>query len=328
MTNTMGFIRLFALVTVFGFSLTTCDDGNVNTTACSHNWGEWTVITAPTCVATGVDTRACIICGELDSNTVILISSEHNWGEWSEANQATETTDGIQERICKNSENHKESRVKYYATGTAGLEYELIENNTAFRIIKGTLTSGEVFIPAFYRLNVDSEYLPVTEISSSDIIYYDAAFFEALITAINFLSPSNITYIGNSAFRRSNLTTISLPEGLISIGNRAFAQLLYIEDEEINLPTTLVSIGDAAFSSLDNIKEIILPASLTYIGLANFTNCSSLTSVTFLGTISANNFIIDENNITSFSGDLREKYLSGGIGTYTREAGSEIWTKQ
>jgi len=315
MKKIVKFWRIIAIIAIIGLVMFACDDGKTpNTNLCANGHTPGTAATCETA-------QTCTVC-----DYVIKAATGHNWNEWSEANQPTETTDGIQERICKNSENHKESRVKYYATGTAGLEYELIENNTAFRIRNGIVTSGEVFIPAFYRLNVDSEYLPVTEIGSSDDNMSNGAFINSQITALNFLSPSNITYIGNSAFRWSYLTTISLPEGLISIGNIAFAQMSYIE--EINLPSTLVSTGNLAFYSLNNIKEIILPASLTYIGRASFASCLSLTSVTFLGTISANNFIIDEDNITSFSGDLREKYLSGGIGTYTREADSEIWTKQ
>ena len=57
-----------------------------------------------------------------------------------------------------------------------------------------------------------------------------------------------------------------------------------------------------------------------------FGNCISLTSVTFMGTITANYF--DTTDV--FPGDLRDKYFAedGGIGTYTREAGSDTWTKQ
>jgi len=29
----------------------------------------------------------------------------------------------------------------------------------------------------------------------------------------------------------------------------------------------------------------------------------------------------------SFPGDLRTKYLADGIGTYTRQSGSDTWTK-
>jgi len=55
-----------------------------------------------------------------------------------------------------------------------------------------------------------------------------------------------------------------------------------------------------------------------------FYRCTSLTSVTFEGTISSSNFD------SSFPGDLQEKYFAetGGIGTYTRSSGGTVWTKQ
>jgi len=40
--------------------------------------------------------------------------------------------------------------------------------------------------------------------------------------------------------------------------------------------------------------------------------------------IASNNFSDDY----SFPGDLRDKYLAGGIGTYTRENGGSTWTKK
>jgi hypothetical protein len=56
-----------------------------------------------------------------------------------------------------------------------------------------------------------------------------------------------------------------------------------------------------------------------------FAGCDSLTSVTFKCLIYTDMFSEDE----VFPGDLRDKYLEGGIGTYTREDGeSEYWTKQ
>jgi len=54
-----------------------------------------------------------------------------------------------------------------------------------------------------------------------------------------------------------------------------------------------------------------------------FYGCTGLTSVTFQGTITSNNFYPS----SEFPGDLRGKYLAGGIGTYTRPAGGSTWTK-
>ncbi|MCL2184579.1 MAG: hypothetical protein FWB86_01820, partial [Treponema sp.] len=52
-----------------------------------------------------------------------------------------------------------------YGDGTPGLEYTLIDGGKAYCVDKGTVTSGVVTIPAFYRPNASSEYLPVTEVA-------------------------------------------------------------------------------------------------------------------------------------------------------------------
>jgi len=58
-----------------------------------------------------------------------------------------------------------------------------------------------------------------------------------------------------------------------------------------------------------------------------FADCKSLTSVTFQGKIDSDKF----GYAFSDSGDLRDKYLAGGIGTYTTTApvnSKSKWTKQ
>jgi len=60
-----------------------------------------------------------------------------------------------------------------------------------------------------------------------------------------------------------------------------------------------------------------------------FSSCTSLTSITFQALIASNNF--GRGMFGSFYGDLREKYLAGGIGTYTTTAPvsiNSVWTKQ
>ncbi|MCL2245366.1 MAG: hypothetical protein FWC03_13015, partial [Treponema sp.] len=52
-----------------------------------------------------------------------------------------------------------------YGAGTPGLEYTLIDGGKAYCVDQGTVTSGVVTIPAFYRPNASSEYLPVTEVA-------------------------------------------------------------------------------------------------------------------------------------------------------------------
>ena len=97
---------------------------------------------------------------------------------------------------------------------------------------------------------------------------------------------------------------------------------------EVVIPATwegapVVGVGSPYFRNCTAITSVVIPASFNNILATAFEGCTSLTSVTFLGTTSI-------TNSNSFPGDLRAKYLAanGGPGTYTRQRGSDTWTKQ
>ena len=63
----------------------------------------------------------------------------------------------------------------------------------------------------------------------------------------------NVTGIANYAFRYANITSISLPEGLISIGEEAIYKT---QITEITLPNTLTNTGTYAMAYNSNLKTI------------------------------------------------------------------------
>jgi hypothetical protein len=85
----------------------------------------------------------------------------------------------------------------------------------------------------------------------------------------------------------------------------------------------ITTIQNMAFQYVNTLVGITIPSSTNSIGTQSFSGCTSLTSVTFQGTI---DFYPDIDNLF---GDLADKYLAGGIGTYTRpDTASSTWTKQ
>lgn len=70
-----------------------------------HNWGEWQVAKAVTCVQDGVNTRACDGCDETQSMT--FYATGHTFGDWSIAQNSTCTANGFEERVCSCGEKEK-----------------------------------------------------------------------------------------------------------------------------------------------------------------------------------------------------------------------------
>jgi len=112
-----------------------------------------------------------------------------------------------------------------------------------------------------------------------------------------------------------------LPDDITSIGTNAYFNSLFTS---VTIPPSVTTIGFGAFDASNVLGSVIIPASVTRIDARAFSRCRELVSVTFQGVIDANNFSSND----SFPGDLRTKYLSGGPGTYTRQRGSNTWTKQ
>ena len=68
---------------------------------------------AATCETDGSYEEAvyCEHCNkELSRNRVTVKATGHDWGDWTVTKAATETEDGIETRICKNDQEHKETR--------------------------------------------------------------------------------------------------------------------------------------------------------------------------------------------------------------------------
>ncbi len=142
----------------------------------------------------------------------------------------------------------------------------------------------------------------------------DYAFFGCTsLTSVTI--PSSITSIGESAFKGStSLTSVTIPSSVTSIGEYAFsgctgltsvyisdleawckisfgfasnplsyAHHLYLNGEEVKdliIPNTVTSIGKYAFRGCTGLTSVTIPSSVTSIWYNAFSGCTSLTSVT------------------------------------------------
>ena len=164
---------------------------------------------------------------------------------------------------------------------------------------------------AFYNcINLTSVNIP-----TSVTVIKNSAFSNC--SALTFIDiPNGVTTIGDCAFWGcSGLTSVSIPSSVTYIGGSAFtsciglnsvhimdleawykitfgslssnplsnAHHLYLNGEEIRnivIPNSVTNIGNYTFSGCSNLASVTIPNSVTSIGEEAFSGCSGLTSVT------------------------------------------------
>ena len=133
------------------------------------------------------------------------------------------------------------------------------------------------------------------QVTSQNDDYFNYTTF----TAGDLTIPSSVTYngitysvtsIGNNAFECCALTSVTIPNSVINIGDGAFNRCYGLAS--VTIPNSVTSIGSHAFTWCTDLTSVTIPNSVTSIGFNPFSWCDSLTSIT----VDNGNTVYDSHN--------------------------------
>ncbi len=97
--------------------------------------------------------------------------------------------------------------------------------------------------------------------------------------------PHGVTTLPICAFSCENIISVTIPDSVTSIENRAFWGCRSLTN--VTIPESVTSIGSATFYNCSSLTQVTIPDSVTSIDPTVFYNCSSLTSVTIPDSITS-----------------------------------------
>lgn len=129
-----------------------------------------------------------------------------------------------------------------------------------------TIEDGAFFASEFTWISVDEEN---ERFCSLDGNIFTKDKNELIAYAIGkeedvYYIPDEVSVLRDLSFYRCSLKKVVFNDNLLVIKRSAFSESKLLE--ELNLPPFLQEIGDHAFAGVENVKKIVIPATVGYIG--------------------------------------------------------------
>ena len=159
--------------------------------------------------------------------------------------------------------------VKADSFDSNGIWYEILSETEVGVCSSSTKYSGNIVIPESVEFG-NKKYQVVS--------VQDYAFTASTITSVSI--PNSVISIGVAAFLQcKNLTSITIPGSVIKVYDSAFMSCNNLQSIELLCPLDVVS--EYMFSGCTSLKSISLPNTVTIIEKVAFSGCSSLSSIDF-----------------------------------------------
>lgn len=159
----------------------------------------------------------------------------------------------------------------------------------------------------------------ITFSENSDLKSIEHGAFMATEFLESFSTPNQVEYIGVAAFALSSITSITMPEGLVTIDEQAFFHAYNLES--ITIPSTVGIIGDSAFGFMAVEPQDPFPMpSLRYVHFAPSSVLTTIESNAFKNALIENIVLPESVNtlgdeVFASLKDLRFLYLPKSIET-------------
>ena len=231
--------------------------------------GEWIVDTAATCTARGTRHRVCTICGQTENG---YYGGDGHQGDWVTVKDATCTDDGEERRVCTacgQTDTHKIERTGHTPGGAAhtvksvtcgvGIKYTICATCGAYVYGVNPADTAQ-----HHHFNENGVCTTCGEHRATEGLTYDTTGDTAVVTGYegsdteiyipSYYDGKRVIEIGANAFKESNLTAVTIAEGVEKVGEYAFSSCNALVS--VTIPATLTDLEMSSFAYSRAILEI------------------------------------------------------------------------
>ena len=149
-------------------------------------------------------------------------------------------------------------------------------NLTNIRIPSSLTHLGKSAFSGCDNLNYEDDFDDLSYLGNGDNAFVVLAKVDKNVETCGLRNICKFIYSGAFDYC-TNLTSITLSDELIQIGEEAFCGCTSLTT--ISIPGKVANIGDRAFVSCKGLTSVTLPANLASIGTSAFADCTGLTTV-------------------------------------------------